>query len=249
MQETARRASDRVEERLMGAILGGAYPPGAALPPERKLAVSLGVARPTLREAMQRLARDGWITVRPGQPPVVNDFWQEGNLNVLDALVRFAESLPREYEHLPRDQFITWLLEVRAALAPAFSRAAVLSSPARVVAALAGYEDLDDDPAAFAAFDWELQRSLARLSGNPVFVLMLNSCTRLYGRAAERYFGRPENRAASRRFYARLLEAAMARDAEEAAASVAEAMQESIALWQETASGEESLTTGRREGG
>jgi len=100
-----------------------------------------------------------------------------------------------------------------------------------VVAALVGYEDLDDDPAAFAAFDWELQRTLARLSGNPVFLLMLNTCTRLYVRAAEHYFGRPQNRAASRRFYARLLEAAMARDAEGAAATVAEAMEESITLW------------------
>lgn len=71
---------------------------------------------------------------------------------------------------------------------------------------------------------------------------MLNSCTGLYVRAAERYFGRPENRAASRMFYARLLEAAMARDVEGAAATVAEAMGESIILWRETVSEGESLT-------
>jgi GntR family negative regulator for fad regulon and positive regulator of fabA len=219
-----------VENQLIGAILDGSYPPGASLPGERELAATLGVSRPTLREALQRMARDGWITIRHGQPALVNDFWQEGNLNVLDRLAREADRLPHD--------FVTRLLEVRAVLAPAFGRAAVERSPARVVAVLAGQDDLDDDPDAFAAFDWQLQRHLARLSGNYVFPLLLNGFTALYGRAARQYFARAENRSASLRFYGGLLEAAMAGDAERAASVIAEAMHESIRLWEETTAAE-----------
>lgn len=229
------RSSDQVEDHLVGAILDGSYPPGASLPGERELAAKLGVSRPTLREALQRMARDGWITIRPGQPALVNDFWQEGNLSVLDRLAREADRLPHD--------FVTRLLEVRAVLAPAFGRAAVERSPARVVAALAGHDDLDDDPDAFAAFDWELQRHLARLSGNYVFPLLLNGFTALYQRAARQYFARAENRTASLRFYRRLLEAAMACDAERAASVVAEAMHESIRLWEATAAAERTGAT------
>jgi len=225
-QGSGKRTSDQVEEHIIRAILDGTFPPGSALPGERDLARQFGVARPTLREALQRLARDGWITIRHGQPASVNYFWREGNLNVLDRLVQHAE-------HLSPD-FITQLLEVRAALAPAFSRAAVARHPAKVVAALAGSEDLDDDPAAYAAFDWELQRTLALLSDNPVFLLMLNGCSTLYARAAHQYFARAENRTASRNFYHRLLNAAMACDPDRAATAVSEAMLESITLWQAT---------------
>ena len=222
-----RRSSDQAEDHLIGAILRGTYPPGASLPAERELAAQLGVSRPTLREVLQRMARDGWVTIRPGQPAAVNDFWQEGNLNVLDRLARQADRLSHD--------FVTQLLEVRAVLAPAFGRAAVARSPARVVAVLAGHDALDDDPNAFAAFDWQLQVHLARLSGNYVFPLLLNGFAALYGRAARQYFARAENRAASLRFYGRLLEAAMVRDAERAASVIAEAMHESVRLWQATA--------------
>ena len=47
-----------VEQALLTAILDGTYPPGTALPNERELAAQLQVTRPTLREALQRLARD-----------------------------------------------------------------------------------------------------------------------------------------------------------------------------------------------
>lgn len=215
-----------MEEQLIRSILDGTFPPGTPLPPERELAARLGVSRPTLREALQRMARDGWIVTRGGRPPVVSDFWSHGNLNVLAWLAGQAELLPSD--------FVTRLLEVRAALMPPFGRAAVERHPAKVVAFVSAFEDLDDEPAAFVAFDWELQRRLATLSGNYVLSLMLNGFAALYERAARQYFARPESRAASRRFYRRLLEAAMAADARRAGEVLADAMQESIRLWQET---------------
>lgn len=105
------------EQILVTAILDGKYPAGANLPAERQLSAQPGVTRPTLRETIRRLQSDGWLTVQQGKPARVNDFWREGGLNVLSSLVRYSQELP--------DRFVSNLLEVRRAMAPAYTRLAV----------------------------------------------------------------------------------------------------------------------------
>ncbi len=56
--------------RLVDAILEGAFPPNSTLPGERQLAEMLGVTRSTLREALQRLAANGWLEIQQGRPHV-----------------------------------------------------------------------------------------------------------------------------------------------------------------------------------
>jgi GntR family transcriptional regulator, negative regulator for fad regulon and positive regulator of fabA len=73
---------------------GQSFPPGSNLPGERELAVQFGVTRPTLREVLQRLERDGWIEIRQGKPTRVRDYWQEGNLAVLVAVALIKGELP-----------------------------------------------------------------------------------------------------------------------------------------------------------
>ena len=215
------------EQALLTAILDGTYPSGSTLPGERDLAAQLGVTRPTLREVLQRLECDGWLTIQQGKSTRVNDFWREGGLNVLSALVRYSRQLP--------SHFIPDLLEVRLALAPAYTRAAVERAAATVVAHLADYAKLDGTPQAFATFDWILHRSLTVASGNPVYTLILNGFAGFYEQMAHLYFARPEARASSRTFYAALLDAARREDAPEAERVTRAVMQESIALWQRTA--------------
>lgn len=210
--------------RLVDEILSGTYPPGSTLPAERELAQILGVSRPTLREALHHLASQGWITIRQGRPTQVNDYWTTGNPRMLGAMAEHPDRLP--------EPFVGWLLQVRLALAPAYARAAVRRAAAQVVAFLAGAEGLEPDPGAFARFDWELHRTLARLSGNPVYTLILNGFEELYVRLGPLYFARAEGRAFSRRFYERLLDAAMNRDPVGAERITRRAMAVAIRLWQ-----------------
>jgi GntR family negative regulator for fad regulon and positive regulator of fabA len=214
------------EQALLTAILDGTYPSGSTLPGERDLSAQLGVTRPTLREVLQRLECDGWLTIQQGKSTRVNDFWREGGLNVLSALVRYSRQLPRH--------FVPDLLEVRLALAPAYTRAAVERAAATVVVHLADHTKLDGTPQAFAAFDWTLHRSLTVASGNPVYTLILNGFSGFYEQMAHLYFARLEARASSRAFYAALLDAARREDAPEAERVTRAVMQESIALWQRT---------------
>ncbi len=60
------RISDAVASTLERRILEGSLKPGDRLPPERELATELGVSRPSLREAIQKLASKGMVQSRQG---------------------------------------------------------------------------------------------------------------------------------------------------------------------------------------
>ncbi|MCP4722010.1 MAG: GntR family transcriptional regulator, partial [Desulfobacteraceae bacterium] len=62
------KPAEFAEKQLLETILDGIYQPGDTLPAERVLAQSLGVTRPTLRETLQRLSKEGWVTIAQGKP-------------------------------------------------------------------------------------------------------------------------------------------------------------------------------------
>ncbi|NUW38157.1 FadR family transcriptional regulator [Nonomuraea sp. SMC257] len=63
----AGNAFEETVERLLQAIKLGVVAPGAKLPPERELAVQLGISRVTLREAIRALQEAGYLDVRRGR--------------------------------------------------------------------------------------------------------------------------------------------------------------------------------------
>lgn len=67
------RISDAVASSLEKRILEGSLKPGDRLPPERELATELGVSRPSLREAIQKLASKGMLQSRQGGGTYVTD--------------------------------------------------------------------------------------------------------------------------------------------------------------------------------
>jgi GntR family transcriptional regulator, transcriptional repressor for pyruvate dehydrogenase complex len=67
------RISDAVADGLEKRILEGSLKPGDRLPPERVYAVELGVSRPTLREAIQKLISRGLLATRHGGGTIVTD--------------------------------------------------------------------------------------------------------------------------------------------------------------------------------
>lgn len=217
------RPAELVEHRLINAIVDGDFPINSNLPPERDLAQLLGVTRPTLREALQRLARDGWLEIHHGKSTRVRDYWHEGNLAVLGTIARYQD-------HVPPD-FVPNLLQVRELLAPAYARLAVKRAAKSLAKFLEHYQDLADTAEVFAQADWEVHRYLTIESGNPIFTLIFNGFKELYQPMGNVYFAPAKARARSRRFYAELLQAAQTRDAERAEAITREVMQDSINLW------------------
>jgi GntR family transcriptional repressor for pyruvate dehydrogenase complex len=74
-----RRLYQQLADRIRDVIREGAFGVGARLPPERELALQLGVSRPSLREALIALEIDGRVEIRMGSgvyvcaPPVAAD--------------------------------------------------------------------------------------------------------------------------------------------------------------------------------
>jgi GntR family negative regulator for fad regulon and positive regulator of fabA len=224
------RPSELAESRLIEAILSGEFPPDSTLPAERELAGLLGVTRPTLREALQRLARDGWLEIRQGHPTRVRDYWREGQLAVLLSIVSRPEKMPAD--------IVPSLLEVRRVMAPAYTAQAIRRAPQDVAALLEPLAGLPDAPADYTAADWRLHHGLTVLSGNPVYTLILNGFGGLYSVMGLRYFALPAARRASLTFYLALLEAARRRDPELGEEITRQVMVQSIAFWNQIARGE-----------
>lgn len=220
------KPAEYAETRLIEAILLGRFPIDSSLPAERELAAQLGVTRPTLREALQRLARDGWIEIRHGKATRVRDYWREGNLGVLSAIVRQPSSLP--------ENFVENLLNVRLVMAPAYIRLAVERNPQTVATLLERLLPVSDRPDAFASVDWELHHGLTIASDNPIYTLILNGFCDFYQMMAVQYFNLPQSRELSERFYQDLLAAARRGDAGLAEEISQQVMAESIRLWGES---------------
>ncbi len=81
------------------------------------------------------------------------------------------------------------------------TRAAVAQAGAQVAGFLAGHVGLADTAVAYAGYDWQLHRLLTRLSGNPIYPLILNGFAGFYEEMAQLYFAPPLARARSRQFY------------------------------------------------
>jgi GntR family transcriptional regulator, negative regulator for fad regulon and positive regulator of fabA len=225
-----KKPAEIAETRLLEAILDGSFPINSNLPGERELAAQIGITRPTLREALQRLARDGWLDIQHGKPTRVRDYWREGSLAVLATLA----SSP----HHQSPNFIAYLLEVRLLLAPAYTQQALERSSVEISALLDQADKLNEDPAAFAQFDWQLHFLLTQQAKNPVFRLLLNSFKNLYAEMGKRYFSLAECRQHSLNFYAALQTCIASENLCDAAALTRETMQGSLDLWQRLQGGD-----------
>ncbi|WP_017429536.1 GntR family transcriptional regulator [Vreelandella jeotgali] len=160
------RLADVITERLEAMILEGSLKPGERLPPERKLAERFGVSRPSLREAIQRLASRGLLSSRQGGGTFVNDTLNGGYTDpLLDMLSRHQE-------------FDLDLLEFRDAMEGLSAYyAALRSTPADKAALIERFEALDsgfagNDPDREARLDAAFHLAIAEAAHN---VLLLHT--------------------------------------------------------------------------
>ncbi|ATC93984.1 fatty acid metabolism transcriptional regulator FadR [Pseudoalteromonas tunicata] len=185
------------EEYIVESIWNGEFPPGSILPAERELSELIGVTRTTLREVLQRLARDGWLTIQHGKPTRVNDFWETSGLNILETLARLDE------DKMP--DLIDQLLSARTNISAIYTRAAIKNNPEKVIEILQRSETIEDTPQALAEYDYRMHHELASACGNPIYVLTLNGFRGLYSKIAQHYFSDSRTRELARQFYRDLM--------------------------------------------
>ncbi|MDN3614523.1 MAG: fatty acid metabolism transcriptional regulator FadR [Vibrio gallaecicus] len=108
------------EKYIIESIWNGRFPPGSILPAERELSELIGVTRTTLREVLQRLARDGWLTIQHGKPTKVNQFMETSGLHILDTLMTLDVD--------NASKMVEDLLAARTNISPIFMRYAFKSN-------------------------------------------------------------------------------------------------------------------------
>jgi len=190
----AKGPADVAEEYLIESIWNGSIAINSELPAERFLADKIGVTRTTLREVLQRLSKDGWVTIRHGKATKVNDFWETSGLNILSTLTRLDVNR--------RGDFIDQLMSVRTNISAIILRMAAKNNNETVLDFLENTPSIDASSEEFTEFDYRFYHQVAVSSNNMIYVLILNGLQDLYRKVGIFYFSNNEARSIALNFYA-----------------------------------------------
>lgn len=164
---TRETLSSQIRDRLLERITSGALEPGARVPSERALSEQFGVARTSVREAMQGLLSIG-VIVRRGNRSYVVERLPDVSFNEVD----------------DRKQFVEQLFETRRLLeVPMIELAAERATPAQRAEISGLAEQFTDDLSisAFRELDRSFHTALSNACGNPLLV-------EVYGKVMARLF-------------------------------------------------------------
>jgi GntR family transcriptional regulator, transcriptional repressor for pyruvate dehydrogenase complex len=185
LQPVVRRSvPDEVFDQVLAEVVDGEIPVGDPLPSERRLAEVLGVSRPAVREALQRMAQTGLLQVRHGGATTVRDYKRHAGLDLLARLlVRHGELDPAVARSI---------LEARLAVGPSVAALAATRGGPTLAALLTETTDrlaaTEDGPAG------DIERQVHALeywdqvvdaADSIVFRLMFNSLRAAYEPALE----------------------------------------------------------------
>jgi DNA-binding FadR family transcriptional regulator len=208
------RVDEQIAASIADAILDGAFPPGAALPPERELAEQLNVNRTSLRQGLARLQQMGLIEARHGSGNVVADPQALTHPAVVEALVRKLGP-----------EFLVELFEIRAALGPLIGRLAARrggpDDAEALRAALAAVREADSAAARQAA-DLAYFRVLIHHSRNRALGLLYRWVEQAFGGREHELTAAYDDAAAVVAGLDAVTKAVLAEDEAEAAAAVEE---------------------------
>ncbi|MGY2701216.1 FadR/GntR family transcriptional regulator [Nocardioides sp. HB32] len=177
---TRRSVPDEVFDQVLSEVVDGGIAAGEPLPSERRLAEVLGVSRPAVREALQRLAQARLLDVRHGGATTVRDFRRYAGLDLLPRLLVRGGDLDTAV--------VRSVLEARLVVGPGVAALAAGRGGPALEATLT--ETLD----ALAATDDDIERQLQALAfwdhvvdaaDSLVFRLMFNSLRAAYEPALE----------------------------------------------------------------
>lgn len=160
-----KKLSDIVFEQLIDLIEEENLQPGDQMPAERELMETFGVGRPVVREAMQRLAGMGMISIQHGERAKVGRVDMHSMISQIDLAARhLLSSSAKNVDHLrqARTFFETGLVKMAA-------EKATPADVARLEAALAKmhkHRETDE----FIPADMEFHGEIAKISGNPIYV-------------------------------------------------------------------------------
>ncbi|MGX2947900.1 fatty acid metabolism transcriptional regulator FadR [Frederiksenia canicola] len=213
------------EEYIVKSIWNNHFPAGSDLPAERELADIIGVTRTTLREVLQRLARDGWLNIQHGKPTRVNNVWETAGPNIIETMIKLDRST------IP--MIIANVVSLRTRMGEYYIPEAIRLDATKSLGLFAELERLEDNAKAYAEFDYNLYRSFTFVAEKPIYGLILNSFKDLYHQIASLFFSDATSRQLTRHFYHQLKAACEQKNYHIAVDCMAENRQRSTVIWSE----------------
>ncbi len=211
------------EEYIVKSIWSHHFPAGSDLPAERELADIIGVTRTTLREVLQRLARDGWVSIQHGKPTRVNNIWETAGPNIIHTLISLDKSIT--------PTIISNVVSLRTRMGEYFIPEAIKADYRASALLLKDLDQLQDTAKAYAEFDYKLYHDFTFIANKPVYGLILNSFKDLYLKTASLFFSNPNSRQLSFAFYQALRTACETNDDQKAIECLAMSRQRSTEIW------------------
>lgn len=87
---------DKFVSEITNGVISGKYPIGSKLPPERELAIQMGISRTVVRSGMAELAANGVIRQQGRQGCTVVDYKTDGRMPVVDAILTSGGELSKQ---------------------------------------------------------------------------------------------------------------------------------------------------------
>ena len=154
--------AEKVAKKLLDLVRSKNLVPGSQLPPERELALSMQVSRPSVREAVRGLQILGVLKVRQGGGIYVSSLEAADLLGPLQFLITLNE------------ENVNALYESRRLIDGGVGRIAATriteADLERLKSLLDEQKDLLTDPVAFRVSDLAFHRTIAEVTGNPFLV-------------------------------------------------------------------------------
>lgn len=210
------RVADLVARRILDMVVSGALKKGDQLPPERELAASLNVSRPSVREAIRGLSILGVVVTRQGGGAFISELDAEALLGPIQFYLSLEEMNVRE------------LYDARGLIESDVARRAAVhiddAALARLEALLGEQAGTMNDPEAFRVNDYRFHEVIWEGSRNAFLKRIgqsLNAVGLEFRKRASETPGVLEQSFADHRA---LLDALAARDPDAAAAAAARHM-------------------------
>ncbi len=172
MKPTDGATSELVVRHVRGLIEQGQLRPGDRLPPERELAVQLGVSRPSVRAGLRSLAAIGVLQTRHGAGTFITD----GPPTLGSEPLSFLAAL----HGFTADELFEARRSLEVGVAAFAAERASDEQIATIAEEVTGMFASIDDPHAFLVHDIRFHRAIAAACGNPILASLVEMISALF---------------------------------------------------------------------
>lgn len=215
----------QVAREIENRIFSGALAIGERLPPERELALELGVSRSLVNLAILDLESAGFLRIVPRQGTFVADYKNESTPQMLLSL------MTRGAMDSTGVELFSSMMQTRRLLESECARLAAEHASAEELSRLSAIlEEMRaaSEPERFSDANFRFHRTMMAASGNIVYAMIFQSFGEVVRYYVSHYFTTPARMRLSVSQHENLLAALTARDADMAGESIGVIMDEGI---------------------